>query len=118
MRAWNGSAWVPARSFNGVWWNNLAYNQCYVATYGGAAGLVDSLPAGRSFTLIVKHNEFSGTYGRVGEVPAGRTRLMFYGDTGSLRLRFIRAQNGADVAGSIVEFLWAKTSGQTWSSAT
>ena len=117
MRGWDGTTWKPARSFNGVWWNDLAYDKCYVASYGGAAGLVDSIPAGRSFTLIVNHQASAGTYGRVGEVPAGRTRLMFYGDSGNLRLRLIRAQGGLDVAGSAIEFSWTKTAGKTWSSA-
>lgn len=115
MRGWDGTAWKPARSFNGVWWNDLAYDKCYVASYGGAAGLVSSLPAGRSFTLIVKHNEHAGTYGRVGEPPGSATRLMFYGDSVNLRLRLIRAQTGGTAAA--IEFVWAKVAGQTWSSA-
>lgn len=117
MRAWNGSAWVPAKSFNGVWWNDLAYNQCHVASFTGVSGQVTSVPVGRSFTLIVKHVAGAGTYGRVGEMPAGKTRLRFYGDATALRLQFIRAQGGVDMAGSDIEFLWAKAAGQTWSSA-
>lgn len=116
MRSWDGTNWVPAKSFNGIWWNDLAYNQCYVASYTGANGRVASIPVQRSFTLIVKHNENTGTYGRLGVPVSGRTRLRFYGDAGSLRIQLIRAQNGVDTS-SPIEFLWPKTAGETWSSA-
>lgn len=117
MRTWTGSGWVPAKSWNGIWWNNLAYDQCYVSSFTGAPGRVNSVPVGRSFTLISQVTASAGVYGRVGEAIVGRTRLRCEGTLSQVTVQFTRAQNGVDVA-SPITLSWNRVAGQAWVSAT
>lgn len=114
MRGWDGTSWIPAKSWNGVWWNNLAITEAYVASFTGVATQIPSIDLNRSFTLIVKHNESTATYGRIGEGVAGKTRLRFYGNASILQFQLVRGFGGSDQYP--VEHSWTKVAGQFWSS--
>lgn len=108
MRTWTGSGWIPAKSWNGVWWNNLARGVTHhLTSAGGVPAQANVGIPKQSWTLFVKVSPNSGTWGRFGGATVGTTRFRFFSGVGRVQLQAILGAGSSDVVN--VTQSWTKT---------
>lgn len=104
MRAWNGSAWVPAKAWTGApFWNPLYATPHFLAFSGSTAEAFvgkNNLP----WTLLCEFDPVTGTYTRLGPPAVGRTRFRFFGNGSALQYQFISGDGVTDGASVVDAF--------------
>lgn len=103
MRAWNGSAWVPAKAWTGTFWNPLYATRNYLAYSGGTAEAFVG-KNGLPWTLLTQFPAATGTYARLGPPAVGATRFRFFRNGSAVQYQFISGDGVADGASVVDSF--------------
>ena len=105
MRAWDGAAWKPAKSWNGVWWNNLARGTTHHLTFDPGQANV-GIPK-QSWTMFVRLSPNTGTWARYGGNTIGSSRFRFFGGALTFNLQAILGLGSSD--GTTIQQTWTRT---------
>ena len=112
MRTWTGSGWTPAKSWNGVWWNNLARGVTHhLTTSAGTPAQANVGIPKQSWTMFVRLTPTTGTWGRFGGNAVGSSRFRFFGGALTFNLQAILGAGGSD--GPTVQQTWTRTA-ENW----